>query len=1785
MPRRAATPDSVSEGGDPPPDATLSAIERAIESAGTRDQGLLRALVQARELCPSDPVGAQRLLDDILNAQVLLGIGRGVVDGDESPETRAGPLGRDGVEVSTSSDRTVSNCSDGGGIGEAALILYGNDYMAGGTLEERWSSAPPTVVLPSGTELYSWQAVLCDLLSSSKKDLYSFREKLAFAVQLLQLNPVARCTIVPLELQRVLDTSDSAAQLQGDLRNFILEFSKSSEPLFRVCIDCSARRLVRRSPVPPANRFSCGHSCCVFPVRSCKPGGWDEFDDWKKLFPLPLLDIAALGAQSRWLRRPEKLAKDEAPMLARRDDPSPHGLASAAPAFGGSATDPDEFPFGGRAGTVFAKRVLPSERRQQQHLRRGAQQFAPTLDMEEEDDGDYTGPPPKAARRINGAGSTTLPTAPAPAPMDADEDEEPLDGPPSLAPWLAAAGAVAAAAAGTGSQAQQALPDNLPILDADGVLQLGMVVSPGDRAQHGHGHGGHGKGYGHAAGKTLPVVLSEGGRLRLVSRANGLGLASPPGGGSDAAATQPQLSQQQQELIVMAAVAAAQQQLQQQNSSKQQPREYDNYSFRIQDQNQPSEPELGMRNSHRSMSMADSGQGVSGGRGGNRGSGRGRNDSMQDAAAAAGNHAATAAAAQALARFDRSMQPPPDRDVGESRLPTRGSITSRDEAAGHMAAGRGRGAGGGSSIGDPSPSLRLGLAAGGGGGDSVSGGRSVHRDLGDAADAPSLNTRLSTDSGTTQVFPLLPFGRAQAAASLHGPGRGPKGTSRDGPQLSEVSGGISVGAGGSRLRGTAAAAAASAGLPPQMDQVLRPPAEVQQHLRLLALQQQLLMQQEQQQQPGGAGGSSGRPQRQPRMVRLSNGQLAAHLGPAEVDDVMADAGPETRPGVYRPVAVTRNAVTRNALGLNEVHELIILPNGRKALMLPERAPTEVEVEVPVQRVGIAGGGKALQHLHDEGGDLPYSDGTGARDVLPVAMGPARLESGLRETKSGSGGWALQLGTETQKRQLSSRQQQQLNQGAVRGSSERFPTAAKQYGDLLLQEQMDLDQPQHAAKQYEDLLLQEQMNLDQPQHAFEEPEPPQQLRQHRIGSAKTAVATAAGEVLELQSRPMFEGGASAFAVQQLQQRRQMPSASAPTIAAASVAMGARAGKAKAMSASVVPAGSTATSSLATAPVKMGSPGGTLQSLPVSAAAVATAAAAGGGGGTGSVISVMRTTDGRVFLVEPIQSVDMDGPPLAAYSGGPPEPATSLVTTMAHSPPPSSRRRQAPTASDSAISGPSAGTAGASLGTARAAAAAAATTAAAAPGPCSATTTTTTSGARVGGAVIGLVPVTAAGGSQGIRRLLLQPIGASAKDLNLDTRELPRVQTGTVVALQAPGNGAVVGMTRGSSYASLHDVLDTVSSQPLQKGGDAAAARGSSAQQDSALLLRPQSLGTAVADGGFPHGVVGPQQQQQAQALQAAVSAKQEAGGSSPGRADPQQGGSHGTAVAAALGGGASARPGLAAAALSLPPPLSSEELEAAAPNAWESYLQAVLMLAASPFPANLPGACMPRAPGFGDKPDFLRSIPTQEQLKPEACDVPWSSRLVLRGSDSRAGGSSGGRPSTVCGVPMQQLSPGEHMEIVRICGEVPKDLLRLLPPVLVVSDMRLRKDIAVANPRSKPLMIWLSPDSTAQQREAVDRLSLIRVGFVVQLDEHHDFVLSPQEIRGEIVLVSVVLQRGAPNAEKAAGVAPVAPNTAAVASAAASYGRWDSDAAAAAGAALGAPMGHPRPAMERTEPSN
>lgn len=66
------------------------------------------------------------------------------------------------------------------------------------------------------------------------------------------------------------------------MRAFVLEFAT---PIFRSCTSCGARRLVRSKPVPPPNRFTCGHSSCVFPVRTCKPGGWDEHDDRVALFP------------------------------------------------------------------------------------------------------------------------------------------------------------------------------------------------------------------------------------------------------------------------------------------------------------------------------------------------------------------------------------------------------------------------------------------------------------------------------------------------------------------------------------------------------------------------------------------------------------------------------------------------------------------------------------------------------------------------------------------------------------------------------------------------------------------------------------------------------------------------------------------------------------------------------------------------------------------------------------------------------------------------------------------------------------------------------------------------------------------------------------------------------------------------------------------------------------------------------------------------------------------------------------------------------------------------------------------------------------------------------------------------------------------------------------------------------------------------------------------------------------------------------------------------------------
>ncbi len=41
------------------------------------------------------------------------------------------------------------------------------------------------------------------------------------------------------------------------------------------------------------------------------------------------------------------------------------------------------------------------------------------------------------------------------------------------------------------------------------------------------------------------------------------------------------------------------------------------------------------------------------------------------------------------------------------------------------------------------------------------------------------------------------------------------------------------------------------------------------------------------------------------------------------------------------------------------------------------------------------------------------------------------------------------------------------------------------------------------------------------------------------------------------------------------------------------------------------------------------------------------------------------------------------------------------------------------------------------------------------------------------------------------------------------------------------------------------------------------------------------------------------------------------------------------------------------------------------------------------------------------------------------------------------------------------------------------------------------------------MMWLSPDATPQQHEALGRMAATKIGLVVHVDSQHDFVMSPQ----------------------------------------------------------------------------
>ncbi len=77
---------------------------------------------------------------------------------------------------------------------------------------------------------------------------------------------------------------------QAELCALIKSFEK---PAYLSCVDCKARRLVWRYPVPPPGQFRCGHGCCLFPGRACSKGGWSESIDAEALFPATLFSVVA----------------------------------------------------------------------------------------------------------------------------------------------------------------------------------------------------------------------------------------------------------------------------------------------------------------------------------------------------------------------------------------------------------------------------------------------------------------------------------------------------------------------------------------------------------------------------------------------------------------------------------------------------------------------------------------------------------------------------------------------------------------------------------------------------------------------------------------------------------------------------------------------------------------------------------------------------------------------------------------------------------------------------------------------------------------------------------------------------------------------------------------------------------------------------------------------------------------------------------------------------------------------------------------------------------------------------------------------------------------------------------------------------------------------------------------------------------------------------------------------------------------------------------------------------
>ena len=132
----------------------------------------------------------------------------------------------------------------------------------------------------------SWQASLLRILVAPMDEapgaLDLLQQDLEHAVLLSQRQPAARASVLPLRLHTIMTEAASAVELRHAVADLIQRFAA---PLFLPCSNCSARRLcLWEADLPVPGRFACGHEACVFARRQCKPGGWDEDDEWRVSF-------------------------------------------------------------------------------------------------------------------------------------------------------------------------------------------------------------------------------------------------------------------------------------------------------------------------------------------------------------------------------------------------------------------------------------------------------------------------------------------------------------------------------------------------------------------------------------------------------------------------------------------------------------------------------------------------------------------------------------------------------------------------------------------------------------------------------------------------------------------------------------------------------------------------------------------------------------------------------------------------------------------------------------------------------------------------------------------------------------------------------------------------------------------------------------------------------------------------------------------------------------------------------------------------------------------------------------------------------------------------------------------------------------------------------------------------------------------------------------------------------------------------------------------------------------